>query len=76
MPLSSRGAENKAMSSAAKSVHWLRGLLDELRMPHNNPTIMFCENQSTIRLVRNLVMHERTKHIELDHHYIRERHDA
>ncbi len=35
--------------------------------------MLFCDNQSSIKLVKNLVYHARTKHIEIEHHYIRER---
>jgi hypothetical protein len=34
--------------------------------------MLFCDNQSSIKLVKNLVYHARTKHIEIEHHYIRE----
>ncbi len=34
--------------------------------------MLFCDNQSSIKLVKNHVYHARTKHIEIEHHYIRE----
>lgn len=37
-------------------------------MDDKDPTLLLCDNMSSIQLVRNPVMHQRTKHIELDHH--------
>lgn len=40
-------------------------------MVQETPTVIFCDNQSAINLSKNPVMHGRSKHIEIKHHYIR-----
>ena len=47
----------------------------ELKLFHNTPLRLYCDNQATIRLVNNPVHHDRTKHIEIDRHFIREKID-
>ena len=51
---------------------WLRGLLSELGFPPSNPTPLHGDNTSAIQIAANPVYHERTKHIEVNYHYIRE----
>ncbi|GJT73830.1 retrovirus-related pol polyprotein from transposon TNT 1-94 [Tanacetum coccineum] len=51
---------------------WLRNLLRELQNPQHSPTEVKVDNKSTIELARNLVHHERSKHIDVHFHFIRE----
>ena len=51
---------------------WLESLLTELQIPYSVPHI-YCDNQSTVLLCHNPVLHARTKHIELDMFFVRER---
>ena len=60
------------MSATCSKIVWLRGLLSELGFPPTNPTLLHGDNTSAIQIVANPVYHERTKHIEVDCHYIRE----
>ena len=69
---SSTKAEYKAKSAACSKIVWLDGLLSELGFPPTNPTPLHGDNTSAIQIVANPVYHERTKHIEVDCHYIRE----
>nr|KYP69304.1 Copia protein [Cajanus cajan] len=69
---SSSEAEYRAMAHATSEIIWLRGLLRELQVPCQGPTTLFCDNQSAIHIAANPVFHERTKHIEIDCHFIRE----
>ena len=75
LALSSIEAEYRVLSEAARNITYFRRLLDELKIGNSSPTPIFCDNLSSIKLVRNPVMHQRTKHIELEHHYIREKYD-
>ncbi|KAF3621213.1 hypothetical protein FXO37_32912 [Capsicum annuum] len=69
---SSTKAEYRAMSTACSEIVWLCGLLAEIGFPQSNPTPLDADNTSAIQIATNPVYHERTKHIEVDCHYIRE----
>lgn len=69
---SSTESEYRAMSSACSEIIWLRGLLAELGFPQLESTSLYADNTSAIQITANPVFHERTKHIEVDCHSIRE----
>jgi len=48
-------------------------LLQDFRVTSVQPAILYCDNQSVIQIANNLVFHERTKHIEIDCHIVREK---
>ena len=60
------------MFAACSKIMRLRGLLSELGFPPIDPTPLHGDNTSVIQIAANPVYHERTKHIEVDYHYIRE----
>ena len=68
---STTDAEYMAISEACKEAIWLRGLYAELCGDSSCPTI-FYDSQSTIYLTKNPMYHERTKHIDVRFHYIRD----
>eukprot|EP01018_Ginkgo_biloba_P011369 Gb_30477 [translate_table: standard] len=70
--LSTAEAEYKAATTTACEAIWLRRILSDLHEEQEGPTKKFCDNQSTIQMTKNPVLHGRTKHIELQHHFIRE----
>ena len=72
---SSTESEYQAMSSACSEILWLRGLLSELGFSQTQPTPLHADNTSAIRITENPVFHERTKHIEVDCHFIRDEYD-
>ncbi|CAL9001600.1 unnamed protein product [Prunus brigantina] len=72
---SSTEAEYRAMSAACSEIIWLRGLLTELGFGPIHPTPLHVDNTSAIQIAANPVYHERTKHIEVDCHSIREAYD-
>jgi hypothetical protein len=61
-----------ALTQATKEAIWLRRLLEELKLPSTTPTLILEDNQSAISLAKNPVNHARTKHIDIQYHYIRE----
>ncbi|GKB63222.1 hypothetical protein Tco_0919408, partial [Tanacetum coccineum] len=64
-------AEYMDLTKAMKEAIWLRGLLKELGVELNRVAVS-CDNQGTIHLSQNHVFHERTKHINVRYHFIRE----
>ena len=56
----------------AREAVWLRKLLVGLFGEPLNPTIIHCDNQSCIKLSVNPVFHDRSKHIEIPYHYVRD----
>lgn len=70
---SSSEAEYRAMASAASEVAWLVRLLEELGVTGLKPITLHCDNQSALYIAKNPVFHERTKHIELDCHFTRDK---
>ncbi|GKD04944.1 retrovirus-related pol polyprotein from transposon TNT 1-94 [Tanacetum coccineum] len=69
--LSTTEAEYMALTKAVKEAMWLRGLLEELGVKLNSVAVN-CDNQGAIHLSQNHVFHERTKHINVRNHFIRE----
>nr|GEX69723.1 retrovirus-related Pol polyprotein from transposon TNT 1-94 [Tanacetum cinerariifolium] len=69
--LSTTEAGNMALTEAVKEAIWLRGLLEELGVELNRMTVNF-DNQGAIHLSQNHVFNERTKHINVRYHFIRE----
>ncbi|RVW63053.1 Retrovirus-related Pol polyprotein from transposon TNT 1-94 [Vitis vinifera] len=49
------------------------GLLEELRVPLMHPMVLYCDNQAAISIAKNPVHHDRTKHVEIDQHFIKEK---
>ena len=65
-------AEYYAGGHACRDIVWLRELLLQIGFPQPNPTPLFCDNHSAILMVQNPVFHDRTKHIEIKYHFIRD----
>ncbi|KAK2391898.1 putative mitochondrial protein [Trifolium repens] len=70
---SSTEAEYRAMAHATCELVWLKHLLQELHFCEVGQMELVCDNQSALHLSSNPVFHERTKHIEVDCHFIREK---
>ena len=70
---SSSESEYRAMASAAADVTWTVRLLEELGITDLKPVTLHCDNQSAIAIAKNPVFHERTKHIEIDCHFTRDK---
>jgi hypothetical protein len=70
---SSTEAEYRALASASAELCWLRTLIKDLGLYLYDPPILWCDNVSALAIASNPVFHTRTKHIEVDFHFIRER---
>ncbi|KFK25001.1 hypothetical protein AALP_AA8G053500, partial [Arabis alpina] len=69
---SSTEAEYRAMMLLTKELIWLKRILESLGIKHSQPMLMYCDNKAVIHISNNPVFHERTKHVELDCHFVRE----
>ena len=69
--LSSTEAEYVVVTDAFKEVIWLQGLLKEIHMLQGK-VVVFSDSQSAIHLSKNPVYHERTKHVDVKYHYVRD----
>jgi len=70
---SSTEAEYVALSSATKEAIWLRRLMKDLGKLTDASTTIYEDNQGAIELAKNAKYHSRTKHIDICHHFVRER---
>ncbi|GAU43462.1 hypothetical protein TSUD_141000 [Trifolium subterraneum] len=66
-------AEYRGVANVVSDSCWLRNLLLELHCPIYKATMVYCDNVSAIYLSGNPVQHQRTKHIEMDIHFVREK---
>jgi hypothetical protein len=71
--LSSTEAEYMAMTHAGKEAIFLQNLYGDVGIPIQLPLYLLVDNQSAIHIAENPIFHARTKHIEVRHHWIREK---
>ncbi|XP_058732675.1 uncharacterized mitochondrial protein AtMg00810-like [Vicia villosa] len=70
---SSSEAEYRALANTTCEAQWLLFLLHDFRIPHPSPVTLYCDNQSAIQIANCPIFHERTKHIEMDCHLVRDK---
>jgi hypothetical protein len=73
--LSSCEAEYIGQTNATKEAMWLQGFLKQLNPTYEGlgATIIYGDNQGAIALAKNPQFHARTKHIDIQHHFVREK---
>ena len=70
---SSNEAEYKALANATAEIIWVMSMLKELGICHTPTPCLWCDNLGATYLSANPIFHARTKHIEIDYHFVRER---
>ncbi|GJW69796.1 DETOXIFICATION 16-like protein [Tanacetum coccineum] len=70
---SSAEAEYRGVANAVAETSWIRNLLRELHTPLFTATLVYCDNVSVVYMSANPVQHQRTKHIEIDIHFVRDK---
>jgi len=66
-------AEYRGVANVVSNSCWIQNLLLELHCPIPKATLVYCDNVSVIYLSGNPIQHQRTKHIEMDIHFVREK---
>ncbi|GJP73060.1 hypothetical protein CLOP_g3813 [Closterium sp. NIES-67] len=63
--------EEALLAGGFKKMVWLRRLLEELGVGQEEPTVVFCDNESAVKLAKNACLHGLTKHIRPKWHWVR-----
>ena len=64
---------SRSMASTTCEVTWILFLLRDLQVKHEKLVLLYCDNQAALHIAANPVFHERSKHIEVDCHIVRNR---
>lgn len=70
---SSTESEYRSMFAAVREMLWLRKLLNDLWVDTTEASVLYCDNTAAIHIANNSVFHERTKHLEIDCHIVRDK---
>ncbi|XP_014522704.1 uncharacterized protein LOC106779159 [Vigna radiata var. radiata] len=71
--ISSTEAEYRALATIVCEIQWIHYLLQDLQAQEAGTPVLYCDNKSARHIAHNQSFHERTKHIELDCHVVREK---
>lgn len=69
---SSAEAEYRSMALTTCEITWLKALLKDLGLKSLPPAVLKCDNKAAIAIAANPVLHEKTKHVDIDCHFIRD----
>lgn len=65
--------DHRAMAQATCEILWIEHLLSEVGLKPSMPAKLWCDNKAALHIASNPIYHERTKHIEVDRHFIHEK---
>ena len=66
-------AKYRAMTTVTSELVWIKSFLTAMEIFHTYPMQLFCDKQSALHIAENPIFHEKTKHIEINNHFVRER---
>lgn len=72
---SSAEAEFRGMAHGICELLWVRNVLSDLGVKYTKPMNLHCDNKAAIQIAQNPVQHDRTRHVEVDRHFIKEKVD-
>ncbi|XP_060964985.1 retrovirus-related Pol polyprotein from transposon RE2 [Cannabis sativa] len=70
---SSAEAEFRSVAHGICEIIWIKRLLEELKSSQSSPMKLYCDNKAAIAIAHNPVLHDRTKHVEVDKHFTKEK---
>ena len=70
---SSAESDYRAMTQSMCEIMWLHQLLVEVGIQTSTLAKLWCDNRTALHIASNPIFHERTKHIEIDCHFVREK---
>ncbi|KAG8493453.1 hypothetical protein CXB51_010754 [Gossypium anomalum] len=70
---SSSEAEYRSLANYVSELLWVKQLLDELGLSLSQPPVVWCDNTSAVSMAANPTHHAKVKHVEIDHHFVREK---
>nr|GEX28708.1 ribonuclease H-like domain-containing protein [Tanacetum cinerariifolium] len=70
---SSAEAEYRSIAAATYEIMWIVKIMSDLNIKNLLPAELYCDNKAAMQIAANPVMHEKTKHFDLDVHFIREK---
>jgi hypothetical protein len=68
-------AEYRVMTHGVSEGLWLRRLLLELKLFEDKPIMLYCDNNVAINIANNPIQHDKTKHVETDRYFIKDKLD-
>ncbi|KAL0456477.1 UNVERIFIED_CONTAM: Copia protein [Sesamum latifolium] len=73
---SSAEAEYRGIAKEICELLWIRNLMQDLNIKQDNPMRLYCDNKVACNIAHNPIQHDRTKHVEIDRHFIKEKLEA
>ena len=69
-------AKFRSVTHGICEVLWIKRILDELKVSSQSPIKAYCDNKAAISIAHNPVLHNRTKHVEVDKNFIKEKKES
>jgi hypothetical protein len=76
VPRSTAEAEYRALTLILCEMMWLKSMLKELQLLRNETMLLHCDNVAAINIANNPIQFDRTKHVEIDRFFIKEKIDS